>query len=132
MGLSFGELLWMLLGIAFTSAAMILLTNDFLQFIHCRASVMGKLVEYDVRMEMASPRNIQPYYAPIYEYTVDGKTYRGIGKYKAVEPKYDSLNTVRRVRYNPANPSECLADKKIATEFGEIVLLIVGLFLMLT
>lgn len=130
MGLSTSKFMWVFLGIAFTSAAMILLIKDFIQLIHCRASVMGKLVDYDVRIEMPSPRYYKRYYAPIYEYTVNGETYRGKGRYKAVEPKYDSLNTEKKVRYNPANPSECLADKKIGTEFGEIVLLIVGLFLI--
>lgn len=84
---------------------------DFVQKKQCSEKTIGTIVGVEVRAE-SDYRQWRNFYAPIYSYEVNGKTYQSEGKEYSLTPSKFEIGSVREVKYNPSHPEECVCNKR--------------------
>lgn len=98
---------------------------------NCSEKTTGTIVYIEKRMEKVNQHLWKAYYYPVCLYEAAGNMVSGIGKKGATNPMYYQLHSQHAVKYNPANPEQCIIDGKTESGIGEIVLFCAGIFMLL-
>lgn len=100
------------------------LKNDNI-FVDVDARIVGNQTKIETEEDSDGYEYKKTLYAPVYEYVVDGKTYRHESStYQSV---YNNIGTMTVLKYNPNNPSEVMEATGLSSKFMGVIVGIAGL-----
>ncbi len=118
-------------GIILVIGAIYFLSEHLFILKKCCKEVTGILVYCQPRVERSY--NVwRNYYVPVYFYEVNGNQYYAPGKEYSKYAEMFEINKPCKVRYNPANPEECVVNGKTGKLLFTVVFCVLGcIFLFL-
>ncbi len=73
----------------------------------CTCKTVGRIIDVSISEDKDEEGFLTNYYAPKFEYEVDGQTFQGVGDTNYRSERRVKIGGNINVYYNPENPSDC-------------------------
>lgn len=108
-----------------------LLTSEISKRRKCSKSTEATIVDIFTRTEAVFRGSYVTYYYPVYEYEVDGQTYRSSSLQCSKLENWFQVGNTSTIYYNPYNPNEIVSRRYWGDFIASLVFVVAGIIILI-